>query len=348
MFYVAMGDDNTDHNSEINKHRRWLLKTSALGTVAGGSLIGSTGNVAGSSHNESASDCLLNHFREYSIHPPERYADLRDDAAETAQEAETNRMLSEANITAIHALETIANVHYGNYVGGAGDFLKLMDQSTQILVEESGHPLYDSLRKYTQSAKFVYDLLHDPDNPMEEYVELVEEAHGITQDQDADSIQAALELALRGYSGTLRDDITQMAVETAELPLHSTVTGLEINSQQQLILKTFTESQQPILDELARLTERRDEETITEQEMYGHFACRQEFELAMLQFSNHIYHLQQLGEEESIFFRISTEISEFLGNDVLEEAQQSRERSRDAYNKRLEDLAEFREAISTC
>lgn len=345
---MAMVDNHTKDGSEINEYRRWFLKTSALGVVAGGSLGGSAGNVIASSHTKPASDCLLNNFREYSIHPPRRYADLRDEAAKTAQEAETNRMLSEANITAIHALETIASIHYGDYAGGAGDFLKVLDRSTRILAEESDHPMYHSLRKYTQTAKFVHGLLHDPDNPIEEYVELVEEAYGITQDRDEESIQAAMELALRGYDGTLSEDVTHMAVEIGELPLHSAVTGLKVNAQRQLVLKTFTESQQPILDELAKLTERRTEGTITEQEMYCHFAYRQEFWLAMLRFSNHISHLQELGEKESLLFRAASEINDFLGNDVLKESQQSAEQSRYTYNQRLEDLAEFREAIDTC
>jgi hypothetical protein len=296
-----------------------------------------------------ASDCVLNEFKKYSGSSSRKFTDRRDELVKTAQEAKTNRMLSRANILAIDALETIARVHYGDYLGGAQEFLDLMDRSTRILAEETNHPMYQSLWKYTQTAQFVYGLLHNSDNSLQEYVELVEEAYGITQDRDEESMRAAMELALKGYTGRFKKDVTNMTLDIADLPLESTVTGLKINAQGQLMLKIHAECQLPILDELARLTEYRTDGKITEQEMYGHFACRQELWLARLRLSEHIHHLERVGRKKSLVFRLSRDLGELLGmSDVLKDSKTAAKVSRRTYNQLLKELALFRKGVDSC
>jgi hypothetical protein len=209
--------------------------------------------------------------------------------------------------------------------------------------------MYQSLWKYTQTAQFVYRLLHNSDNSLQEYVELVEKAYGITQDRDEESMRAAMELALKGYTGRFKKDVTNMTLDIADLPLESTVTGLKINAQGQLMLKIHAECQLPILDELARLTEYRTDGKITEQEMYGHFACRQELWLARLRLSEHIHHLERVGRKKSLVFRLSRDLGELLGmSDVLKDSKTAAKVSRRTYNQLLKELALFREGIDSC
>jgi hypothetical protein len=306
---------------------------------------------------EPASDCVHDQFETYSQNRPSHYTELLSNLEERARNAELNWWVSQATIGASRALKVISRLHYGDFMSGADEFLQLMDQSARLLSEESEHPLFRWLREYTGTARFVHGLLYDSESTIEGYIGLVQEATELQHEADVESIGAALALAYKGHSGSISDDVQLMAVDVGEVPLDSAITGLKVNAQQQLLMKTFAESQLPLLEELARLTKHRTERELTEQEMNEHFACRQAYWLAHHRFARQIHQLQRIGMEESIFFELANIVREQLGEllddpsfgaDLLEASKRAADEAERTYNRVLNEMVTFREDVDAC
>lgn len=302
----------------------------------------------GDDQTSSASNCLLEHFRDYSIDEPATYRSMQNQFAESAKEAEVIRQWSNLNINAIHALETIAELHYHDWVGATKEFLELLYDNTNTLQRENDPEYFDSVNKYSRYANSVYRLVNRPTESVTGYVDTVQEAVNLRQERDLDSMLAAMRLASKGRNRLIRDNAIGLAVEIGELPLDDAVTGLKVNAQEALVLKVCAESQLPILRELENLARKRNRETITEKEMYVHFIYSQEYWSAIARFNNQIRNLEELGREESILFNLGRQINEILGNDVLEASEEGIENAKSMYEVKTRQLAYFREEAQRC
>lgn len=296
-----------------------------------------------------ASECQLGVFRRYSTAPPSGFDQLREYYKEKAERAETYYKLSKANALALEGFQTIVQLSYGNREGTVDEFLDDLVAVTRAISEDNSHSFYDTLYGYAKGAQSAYNIATSDTSTMEEYIELVSEARDLRQEQDTDSMVAALKLASRGVSGQLKNDALNIAVEISELPTDNAISALNINAQQQLAFKVYAESQLPVFDELARIARRRELGKASEEEMYAFFIHQQERWSSFTHFANQIHQLDEIGRNQSLFFWFAREFGELIGQgDLKEDAKTAMETGQRRYNNHSKKLVDFRNAVQEC
>jgi hypothetical protein len=294
--------------------------------------------------------CLLNAFEKYSTESSAYYERTRTDMAETAERAASVAQLSGLNTAGIGGLVAVAKVGYGDVSGGAEEFLNKLSSTTEAAAVESDVEFVRTLNRYAQSAKTAHDLVFGNESTLDEYVRLVSDASKLQERADEDTIAAALVLTYKAASGSLKSDVQSIVIDFASRPLDDAALGLQYNIRQMLILKTYAESQRPIIHTLERLTKARENGQIAERGMLAYFVLLQEFAAATWLFSNQMANLERIAKGRSVVFDLARILGESADVHGDLEAQFSAHRSlaQSNYEDAIERLALFDRDAREC
>lgn len=294
-------------------------------------------------------ECMLKHFQAHHLREePIVFQNRQERFIEKANRAKIIQQLSELNSAAIEALQAIAELRFGDYSGATKEsieFYHQLTENTHTLAEEADQEFFQLLPPYGDRASSIYSLVNGPTESVSGYADTIQEAVQVHREQDTDSLMAALRIAA---NRKLRDDVVGLAVEIGEVPLDDAVGGLKINALGQLALRIQIKSQLPILEELERLARKRDNETITEKEMYGYLIYKQEYWSSWTRFAKHTYNLARVGRNNSRLFQAAGWFNDLFGTSQLEGSKEGMRTGRDQFIAATRRLSMLREGAQNC